>query len=769
MEEQNHSPLKVLMIWADLPFDLPEHRATLDDESIHSRQNEAKLLPPITLDIHSLPKFPWLSLDPTDRLDSILSPAEVWLAPHSILETGKTTVLKFAGDLEKLEGIWRDWDDVLESHRDPNKRFMLEASTHLADNGIVFILAPHVDGKFLRLWQQYISHIVYNARIIYAIGPGDFVWPSPIQWLAETVDQVKTQIEQHVSDSDLEPVAPTINFEMYIDPYGDDDMHEAILPEYHDYEETPRMEGSRDAEETSLRLDTAVPENVFLGDIFDLAVAVRQVISPVLQEQDLTRTQSGDIQVSWPEGEDTIHLRIEVSAPTCEVVGESLAKFRLRYGEDSPVFYFQLSPKRLGSLSIIVKVYQEEYWLGSARIRTQVTDEPVGVVETTVLSHKLALTHTDLEIRIGGFVQNLAGYPVEAHLSNGSHYDDGVLTIDEGLLPTISHPMDYGDYLWEMLFAGPIYDAYLAASAAAATATEERLRLRLWIDDDAPSLHAVVWERLLNRQQTPPLPMSISAKRPFSRYLGISQRIPEPVNRTPVRMLFVMSNPPDLDGLAALDIELELSNLVNAFEDEHHIKLTVLAGENTIPSDLKARLLAANHTVVQAAASLENIIRTLTEGETYHILHVLAHGRYVQLRGVSELYLQDSDGYMKIVSDHDITLRLSAISPLPHLVFLAACESAGRQGGSQNAFVGLASKLVACGVPAVVAMQDMLPIDAAQKLTGDFYAYLMQHGVVDRALAQARLLLFDPSSKAWSTPVLYMRLKDGLLFDMENE
>jgi CHAT domain-containing protein len=100
---------------------------------------------------------------------------------------------------------------------------------------------------------------------------------------------------------------------------------------------------------------------------------------------------------------------------------------------------------------------------------------------------------------------------------------------------------------------------------------------------------------------------------------------------------------------------------------------------------------------------------------------------------------------------------------------MAACESANRHPGSQNAYVGLAPKLVACGVPAVVAMQDMLPIDAAQKLTEDFYTYLFQHGVVDRALAQARLLLFKPSLKAWSTPVLYMRLKDGLLFDLENE
>jgi hypothetical protein len=233
-------------------------------------------------------------------------------------------------------------------------------------------------------------------------------------------------------------------------------------------------------------------------------------------------------------------------------------------------------------------------------------------------------------------------------------------------------------------------------------------------------------------------------------------------------MLFVVSNPPDLDGLASLDTESELNNLLQAIHDQPFIKITVLAGENTLSSGMEERLHAAGHAVKSIPASLENVVRTLTEGETFHILHIVAHGRFVQLRGVSELYLQDSDGFLRIISDNDITARLSTISPLPHLVFLAACESAGRQAGSANAFVGLASKLVACGVPAVIAMQDILPIDAAQKLTGDFYAYLLQHGVVDRALAQARLLLFDPSSKVWATPVLYMRLNDGLLFDLND-
>ncbi|TFG69705.1 MAG: CHAT domain-containing protein [Anaerolineales bacterium] len=212
----------------------------------------------------------------------------------------------------------------------------------------------------------------------------------------------------------------------------------------------------------------------------------------------------------------------------------------------------------------------------------------------------------------------------------------------------------------------------------------------------------------------------------------------------------------------------ELSHVLDSLKDQPRLQITVLGGDHALSPEIITRLQASSHEIQGGTASLDNIMRALSNGEQYHILHILAHGRYNKLNSESDLYLQDNNGLTKTVRDSDITLRLGALANLPHLVFLAACESARRDAGDQNAFVGLASKLVACGVPAVVAMQDMVPIDAAQKLTADFYAYLMLHGVVDRALAQARLLLFDPNSKTWATPVLTMRLKDGLLFDLED-
>ena len=61
-------------------------------------------------------------------------------------------------------------------------------------------------------------------------------------------------------------------------------------------------------------------------------------------------------------------------------------------------------------------------------------------------------------------------------------------------------------------------------------------------------------------------------------------------------------------------------------------------------------------------------------------------------------------------------------------------------------------------------MQDKVPMDAARQLTYDFYRRLLEHGVVDRALNEARTLLFKRDDVDWAIPVLFSRLRAGRLF-----
>ncbi|QLQ05102.1 MAG: hypothetical protein HZY76_02660 [Anaerolineae bacterium] len=78
--------------------------------------------------------------------------------------------------------------------------------------------------------------------------------------------------------------------------------------------------------------------------------------------------------------EPFLRLRVEVSAPECTFDGPNSKTFRLFPQADSPVFRFNLTPKVVGTINIVVNLYQEEDTLGSAGTNTLITEQPVGDV-----------------------------------------------------------------------------------------------------------------------------------------------------------------------------------------------------------------------------------------------------------------------------------------------------------------------------------------------------------------------------------------------------
>jgi hypothetical protein len=137
-----------------------------------------------------------------------------------------------------------------------------------------------------------------------------------------------------------------------------------------------------------LRLDAAVPNKVYVGRTFDLAVAIRHLNSPVLNESDLARVASGDVQVRRTESRPFVHLKLLVRAPDCRIAGENSCSFQLCLIQDSPVFYFQLIPKKGGEISIVVIVYQEDDTLGTARVHT-VASQVIGRTKVKTVSQLL--------------------------------------------------------------------------------------------------------------------------------------------------------------------------------------------------------------------------------------------------------------------------------------------------------------------------------------------------------------------------------------------
>jgi hypothetical protein len=111
------------------------------------------------------------------------------------------------------------------------------------------------------------------------------------------------------------------------------------------------------------------------------------------------------------------------------------------------------------------------------------------------------------------------------------------------------------------------------------------------------------------------------------------------------------------------------------------------------------------------------------------------------------------------------------------LVVLSACASAAASPDSDElpmtASASLAQTLMERpgGPSAVIAMQFEFEAKAAQIFSSEFYKKLLQPKCcLDEAVAFARGTLsgrFEPGHRAWVTPTVYWRCKDGRLFEFQ--
>jgi len=342
----------------------------------------------------------------------------------------------------------------------------------------------------------------------------------------------------------------------------------------------------------------------------------------------------------------------------------------------------------------------------------------------------------DLEIRI--LQRRDTGYPVEITLGGQQEFAPGVLSAD--ILPW-SPGGDLsadGQRLLDQFLA----DAKLRDAWAQAKGQAPQRRLRLRIDPAAAELHALPWELLCEG----PAMLSAQTGTPFSRYLPIALPWSGQVEERPIRALVVISDPDDLQtkyNLPQADMALERKTLQEALGAVGADQLTVA--------------------FLDAPVTPERLEEKLREG--YHLLHFLGHGAFNARRGQAALYLQDADGHARRVLDDELVSLVARQGVRPHLICLAACQSATRS--SADAFLGLGPKLVSVGVPAVVAMQDFVSVETARKFSAAFYKRLSDHGQVDLAANEARSALLTSGRPDAAVPVLFMRLKSGQLWGEE--
>lgn len=349
-------------------------------------------------------------------------------------------------------------------------------------------------------------------------------------------------------------------------------------------------------------------------------------------------------------------------------------------------------------------------------------------------------TYADLEIRI--LEQQAGGYPVEITFNGEQEFPRGFLSPD--LLPWTpgASPQADGERLFDRLFA----DDALKTAWAEVRGQQPQRRIRLRLDAAAPELHAIPWELLRDAHSTPAQDLAASEATPLSRYLAGKWQPGSPIFKRPVKILVAIASPENLGeyNLEAIDPEAELSLLEAATEG-----------------------LAVELVRISQPCTFSALEEALKLG--CHILHFVGHGQFSRRQNEARLYLADEENQVALVSQTDLADMLARqLADVDaqrddklRLVFLASCQTA--TSSYADAFRGIAPSLVNAGVPAVMAMQDLVPVNTAREFSRTFYSRLLQHGLADLASNEARSALMTAKLPGAAIPVLFMRLRGGEL------
>jgi hypothetical protein len=293
----------------------------------------------------------------------------------------------------------------------------------------------------------------------------------------------------------------------------------------------------------------------------------------------------------------------------------------------------------------------------------------------------------------------------------------------------------FGGALFRAAFQGEVHDLY-RDTLARARSDGRGVRITLCLSA-SPELIDVPWEYLFDDPDF----LAVSAFTPVVRYLDLPRAHRPLTVQPPLRVLGVITSPADYERL---DAEAERDNLQRALSgllDSGAVELHWLE-RPTLGALLKA-----------------------LRSQTFHALHYIGHGVYDRDAEQGVLLFEDDGGWARPVSGDKLGMVLHDFSSL-RLAILNACE--GARTARTDPFAGVAGALVRRDIPAVVAMQFEISDEAAIVFAGGFYEPLAAGLPVDASLAAARLAMLAERSDdiEWGTPVLFMRVPDGRIFDL---
>lgn len=297
------------------------------------------------------------------------------------------------------------------------------------------------------------------------------------------------------------------------------------------------------------------------------------------------------------------------------------------------------------------------------------------------------------------------------------------LDTDEPLLTQLGHR------LFELLFQGQIKEV-LARSQGMLSDTQG-LRIKLTIAETEREVAVLPWEFIVDPDQGP-LAMLDS---PIVRYLPQPQRIPLLKTSLPLKILLTGAQTPPQP-----DVERELREVQAA--------LASLQGQ--------VQITIEPHLTVD---KLQMLLRTGVD-----VWHFIGHGSLSHDGATGTLLFEDAEGDAHAISalQLGVLLQRSGLK----LVTLDACNSARLVTES---FHSIAPALIRAQVPAVVAMQFLMPQDSTRTFARAFYSALTEGLPIDACLTEGRravMVAFGLRQPDWGIPVVYMRSPDGKLFDL---
>jgi hypothetical protein len=301
--------------------------------------------------------------------------------------------------------------------------------------------------------------------------------------------------------------------------------------------------------------------------------------------------------------------------------------------------------------------------------------------------------------------------------------------------PEMELAKDFGTKLFGALFGDEVRELYRSSFAESRSAGRG-LRITLSLTG-APELLQVPWEYLYDH----PSFLSISTWTPIVRYLDLPKpRRPLQVE-LPIRVLALVSSPSDAEPIDAQQERTKLEGAVAPLIELGAIAIDWLE-----------------------EASLRALQRQLRK-EDYHVFHFIGHGGYDQNADDGVLLFEDEYGRGRRISGIQLGTILADEVSL-RLAVLNSCE--GGRSSLQDPFSGVATSLIEREIPAVIGMQFEITDRAAIVFAGEFYSALADGLPVDSAVAEARKAIYaDQNDVEWGTPVLFMRVADGRLFDVK--